>query len=643
MWWKTVIIFILGLSLFSCGQLQQQLDASLALESSATEAHVRDSAAISAEIAHALAQIEPLGLGVASSLAYSPDGSRIAVGSSDGLIIYSSDILKEMARPSQFGWYIDVAYSPDGAYLAAVERHLGELHIWNSADWAHLHTIDLGETNGISVAYSPDGKRIATGDNTTFHLWDTTDFSKPLKSESFNGSIDAVAFSPNHRFVAAGVTPYGGGSPFIKVWDRSDWSIAWETDEIGNLSWLTDLSFSPNSAYLLSAANHWTIIRDASSGALIDSFEHAATVRQAAFSPNGDYLAAVTDTAQIALRSGIDGTWITDLHGYAHPLQSIAFAPDGAQMIVGHRDGALRVWDVANETVLHTVHSQIGVINDMAIAPDGSQLAIGETAGRITLWEMPNKQLSRNFNHGAQVNSVAYSADGTLLASAGDDGLIKLWNSADGTLQQALDHGTEGVDTVAFSPDGSWVVSGGGDDHVNVWNIESGLLLFQFHQTAWVTSVAVSADNQLLASGDYHGYLRVWRIADGAEAYTIDAHNGAIYSLDFSADHQLLASGSEDKTIKLWQAATGSEQTHIDAHWGAVQTITFSADSRLLASASSDGSLGVWDTADGALHTRLWGQWAPEAVVFTPDQTQLISGARDAMVRFWAVDNDLIE
>lgn len=70
----------------------------------------------------------------------------------------------------------------------------------------------------------------------------------------------------------------------------------------------------------------------------------------------------------------------------------------------------------------------------------------------------------------------------------------------------------------------------------------------------WARAVAITGDGQMITSGDDSGSLITWD-GDTGESLTqaIQAHNKAIYSLDFSPDGTVLAAGSLDETTKLWR------------------------------------------------------------------------------------------
>ena len=111
-----------------------------------------------------------------------------------------------------------VAYSPDGKQIASGSGHYTGLRIWDAATGAPLHRLQ-GHTRSIySVAYSPDGTRIASGsDDRTVRIWDAStglQVGEPLAGHT--DWVTSVAFSPDGKRIASGSRDYT-----VRIWDAS--------------------------------------------------------------------------------------------------------------------------------------------------------------------------------------------------------------------------------------------------------------------------------------------------------------------------------------------------------------------------------------------------------------------------------------
>ena len=111
-----------------------------------------------------------------------------------------------------------VAYSPDGKQIASGSGHYTGLRIWDAATGAPLHRLQ-GHTRSIySVAYSPDGKRIVSAsDDRTVRIWDAStglQVGEPLAGHT--DWVTSVAFSPDGKRIASGSRDYT-----VRIWDAS--------------------------------------------------------------------------------------------------------------------------------------------------------------------------------------------------------------------------------------------------------------------------------------------------------------------------------------------------------------------------------------------------------------------------------------
>ena len=109
-----------------------------------------------------------LGKGTINEIAYSPDGTRLAVAGSVGIWIYDTATHREAALLTGGATKItSIAFSPDGGTLASgggdFRKSVGTVRLWDAETGEHRQTLDGHTTLVLSVAFSPDGRSLASG------------------------------------------------------------------------------------------------------------------------------------------------------------------------------------------------------------------------------------------------------------------------------------------------------------------------------------------------------------------------------------------------------------------------------------------------------------------------------------------------
>jgi len=294
--------------------------------------------------------------------------------------------------------------------------------------------VELGQLVGhlgavYSIAWSPDGSRIATGssDGTT-RIWDSKTQAPLLTLEQGTASRWGVAWSPDGTRVAT----VGRGS-MVRVWDSARGQK------------LAELARPVSCTYCV------------------------------AWSPDGTRVAVGEADGTIVLLDP------TDLHaikqwpghtegGLSTEVIAIAWSPDGTKLASGGIDFALRVWDAATGAPLAVLRASTTVRNDIngvAWSPDGLLIAAAGQDGCVRIWDPVAKTEERNLKAGPSwTRGVAWSPDGKVLATSGAVGRLLLWDPQTGNLLATLSDKGPDIWSVAFSPDGTRLASGAGSYEV---------------------------------------------------------------------------------------------------------------------------------------------------------------------------------
>jgi WD40 repeat protein len=533
------------------------------------------------------------------------------------------------------GWVLSIAYSPDGTRLASIEDD-GTTIIWDAASGEELHRLpgitEPGDAIGNQrIAYSPDGTRLVTGDGSMVKVWDARSGSLLLELPGHTADVWAVGFSPGGELLAS-----GGMDAAVRIWDSATGALLHEMT--GHQAPVESLAFHPDGQHLVTAGDDFSLkVWDVQTGEMVDErADFSAEIYGVAFSPDGQRLAAGnTDGIFVWEMNDLQGEPVLRVPGDIGA--GLNFSPDGSRLAA--ITGSLaNIWDAQTGQELLTLAGHTGWLGGLAFSPDGQRLASSSFDGTVKLWSLALGQEETTLA-GPGTRAI-YSPDGAQIATAGLGGTVQLWNAATGEEVRTLVGHTAQVMSVAFSADGRQVVSGGFDETAKIWNANTGELLHTLtgHELA-VRDVAFSPDGRRIATGGFDETARLWDAETGEELQRLAGHEGLVLGVAFSPDSARLTTSSTDGTAKLWDAATGELLLTLTGTQDGIRDITFSPDGRWLATGGGDGSAQIWNAASGKELQTLSGHTAGiMSVAFSADGRLLASGSDDNTAKVWDTD-----
>ena len=572
----------------------------------------------------------------------------------------------------------------------------GLVRLWEVATGKELFKTKKHEGRVFGVAFAPDGLTFATaGGDASVRLWDVASGVEILGLSTGGRAMGshAVAFSPDGRFLASGHegrvnlwNVEAGGKPVVV--------------ELARKRKLISLVFTADGKRLISGGGYTNRIIDESgkvdwhaqpeirfwevpSGKLVDELEADEPDGDdcsLALSRNGDFLASV-DSKAVKLwnvkRQELLHTVPTEPNRYGTRTHAVAVSPDGRIVAAKWADNTVRVWDMAaGQPFLAQPECHTDAVISVRYSPDAQLVATGGADHTVRLWDPATGEPVRSFPRGpGWVRSVHFLPDGrTIVAGCealdekrfGIFGVVRSFNLASGEELRAINLPDRLVAS-ALSPDGKFYAAATGfhlsrpgtspEFLIHVLETQTGKILVELrgHERP-IVQVAFSRDGKSLVSASEDRTIRRWHFPDGKEqerfevpvrfrcasfstdATTVftgtrrykhgpqaDTYTGAILATDLvtgdlrltietpgkdpralavSPSGQVLAaflrSDSRhdepfDDRIVLWDATSGRELLSFELDDGSVRSFAFSPDGKRLMTGMDRGDALVWD------------------------------------------------
>jgi WD40 repeat protein/serine/threonine protein kinase len=613
-----------------------------------------------------VAWVESPGGGMSPRRALNKDGDRIAVLEEPDEAAFPKVVLCDMATGRMirtFPRLKDVVFSSNGKYLAGGSKY-------RAASEIAILDVDTGEKLaslpcGRLYAFSPDGKVLAVVSsieglpNEGVLLWEWASRTKPAKLSRDQTSAVTVAFSPDGKWIASG-SVYGSGL----VWDaqtgRKTISLKGHTNVI------TSVVFSPDGKLLATASYDRTIrIWDAATGKEVRALVgHSGLVTEVAFSSDGKILVSGATDQTARVWDASDGRQLRVYRGHASALLSVALSSDGKLLATAALDGSVKLWDAARDQEVRSF-AVPGPVEELPLAwePSSDRLAVG--GSELRLWDVTQWRRASDLSAtGSMTGSmtwgpyyVAYSADGRRLVSLA----LVIPDEADRKLVTEVairDAGEKKPRTwtiegrmqgkMALSPDGRHLALHARRlTAIEVWDLDAGrrISTLEKNKRAYgLAALVFTRDGKYLAvaevsieGGNPAVQLILKEVTGGRTVATSPVLADEVRHLAFTPDGQQVLAVGRNRAY-LWDIASG-KQVHGFPLNTEVLTTSFSPDGKRLATSGLEGQVALWDVATGQQLLTLPGfRGALSALAFSPDGTRLAGSSQEGdrgMVKVW--------
>ena len=550
--------------------------------------------------------------------AFSPNGQYLAVSSSTGIWLYDTVNYREVALlPSQYP-VNSIAFSPDGNAIVGIQNQ-----VWSIVTKEKITTFSPdGGING-PVAFSPNGKTIASTAGRTIKLWDIVTKQELVRMES-EYNIDTLSVSHDGALIAG-----AGRDGFINVWQVN-------------------------------------------TGQLINTFRHHGRVTSIAFSPTENLLASGGGGKTVKLWNAITGTEILTIRR-TESISTVAFSPDGKTLawIEASPPDTIHLWDVTTQSIIALYEAPtVFNMNSIAFSPDGKTfVTVDAQYDIVKVWDI-NTGNTIDLGH-IGLTPISFSDDSAMLASGGRRG-VKLWDVNTGrNIANIPVKPSSHVRLVSFSPDGRTLAYRVGQEKfTRLWDVTTQTQIGIIENPS-IEYWAFSPDGKILASAARH-IITLWDVVTGQPIATLEGPVRGVNHITYSPDGNTLASVSRDETVRLWDIATNQNiETFKGSSYAAFSPdgtmlvfrkdsglevrnlitrdmaiidgndfMAFLPDSSMMLlrsfSGESRGSVSVWDAKTSTfittLDSEIFADW--KQPIFSPDGQTLAIMGQDSTILF---------
>jgi WD40 repeat protein len=235
----------------------------------------------------------------------------------------------------------------------------------------------------------------------------------------------------------------------------------------------------------------------------------------------------------------------------------------------------------------------------VAVTPDEKTFACPGEDMKIVVWDRAtSKALHRLAGHKDYALCGAFASDGKTLATGGMDKCVRLWNVVSGRQVRTLKRHEQSVRWLGFCRDGTTLVSASGD-RICMWKSASGELIREFRAPRDnITAATLSPNGSQVAALGRDGSIMVWNLDTGREIHPFTRHQGAVNALEFSRDGKLLISGGRD-AILLWDFSNRSLIRKLGPRGTHAERLVLLADGNQLLVGSSYHAPELWNLSMG--------------------------------------------
>jgi WD40 repeat protein len=609
-------------------------------------------------------QKRELGYGV-TALAVRGDGRQVASGSDDGAMrlwdLNAIDEHRALTEATDSLW--TVAYSPDGQRLATAGSDRS-IRVYNTETFKVETVLSAGAKSPItSLAFFPDSNRLAAaGGDRQVDVWDIAKSKRIKELAGHESAILAVAVADNGHWIVSGSADRTVRA-FTLESDKPLWTWA-------GRSAVCAVAIQKGSRVVAVGSADGTLVTLDTSGATPREVTtvpaHVSGIACLAFSPNGERLASVggdgalriwtaSENGNLLPLTKFEGQLKAPVGGTSSPLTGVAFAPDNRYVATVGADSIVRIWDLEAKGESRGFRGHTDWATAVAFSPDGRFVAsVGVEKDRILrIFELTHLETSPSGGHKLQVNAVAVSPDGKFVATAATDQTIKTWNIQTGKEVATLLENNDTPYALTFLGNDALVM--GGSLPANV----SGRLHFWTLNPGRLNKMVVTGEAYTVVSNTDGSKIGVWA-ARPAVGTDLKNHRYELYdakgnlltsaslndagaetqAVTFSTDLDWAVAGDDKGNVAIFEL---TKQKRLGDDWplfvGAFTDLGITPDKKLVIAADNRGQVKVAAIENRSVLTSFNPHQAGvRALVVSPTGSTFVTLSKDREIKSWSLD-----
>ena len=315
-------------------------------------------------------------------------------------------------------------------------------------------------------------------------------------------------------------------------------------------------------------------------------------------------------------------------------------------MIIGSGDGTLAKVSMQNMQV-KAQNQVLGAVTSISLTQDQSFFFCGTSQSNIYWVDTDDLYPElRNTCHNSKINDLAFPLGYSELFATCSISDIRIWNAR--SRQELLRIQVPNVEAfaVGFMADGRSIVSGWNDGKIRAFLPQSGQLMYVINDAHnhGCTAIAATSDSQRLVSGGMEGEIRIWRIGRQTQALdnSMKEHKGRVWDIQIKSNNTQAISASADGSCIVWDLNNFTRLSVL--FQSPFKAVLFHPDESQIITGGTDRNITYWDSYDGQQIRTFEGSEDGEitTLAISKEGEHFVSGGADACVKVWSYDEGCV-